>query len=394
MFFRKFKSFFFLLILVSFFIKEKNIYASKADYDSIPLLLNIDVQIETTEAINLMYDFQFEKSDKQFKWLIQEYGWHPLPYFLLGLSTWWKIAPNLENKNLDDEFLYLMDTSISLSKKIYKDYNQIEGAFFLAASYGFKGRLLSERKKWRKAALSGRNALKFLKEVKGEENFIPEISFGNGLFNYYSIWVAEEYPLLKPIIRLFPKGDKEKGISQLDNAAKNSFYTRTEAQFFLMKILSQENNISKSFQLSNYLYDIFPNNSIFHGVYNSLLYRSGRFNECEKESSIIVENFKNNKYGYKYNLVRQASFFLGEIYNSKSEIELSKKYYNKSIEMAKKINAEKMGYTLHSYFSLGKYAFNEKDHLSAKKYFNKVMKLTKRSEKINIDSRMFLKKMR
>ena len=394
MFFRKLKSFFCVLILFSFFSIEKNVYAANADYDSIPLLLNIDIQIETTEAINLMYDFEFEKSDKQFNWLIQEYGWHPLPYFLLGLSTWWKIAPDLDNKNLDNQFLFLMDTSIILSKKIYNNYNKIEGAFFLAASYGFKGRLLSERKKWRKAAFSGRNALKFLKEVKGEENFIPEISFGNGLFNYYSIWVAEEYPLLKPIIRLFPKGDKKLGISQLDNAAKNSFYTRTEAQFFLMKILSQENNISKSFQLSNYLSDLFPNNSIFHGVNNSLLYRSGRFNECEKESLIIIENFKNNKYGYIHNLVRQAAFFLGEIYNSKSEIELSKKYYNESIEIAKIIDAEKMGYTLHSYFSLGKYAFNENDYFSAKKYFNKVIKLTKRSEKINIDSRMFIKKMR
>ena len=53
-----------------------------------------------------------------------------------------------------------------------------------------------------------------------------------------------------------------------------------------------------------------------------------------------------------------------------------------------------MGYTLHSYFSLGKYAFNENDYFSAKKYFNKVIKFTKRSEKINIDSRMFIKKMR
>ena len=53
MFFRKFKSFFFVLILFSFFSIEKNVYAAKADYDSIPLLLNIDIQIETTEAINL-----------------------------------------------------------------------------------------------------------------------------------------------------------------------------------------------------------------------------------------------------------------------------------------------------------------------------------------------------
>ena len=387
----KYRNFFFIILLTSLIFNQRTVFSSNIDKDSIPLLLNIDIQIETTEAINLMYNFEFEKADKQFRWLVQEYNWHPLPYFLLGLSTWWKIAPDLDNKELDDQFHYLMDTSIL---KIYNNYNKIEAAFFLAASYGFKGRLLSERRKWRKAAFAGKNSLKYLREVKGEDKFIPEISFGNGLFNYYSIWVGEEYPLLKPIINFFPKGDKKLGIDQLDNAAKNSFYTRTEAQFFLMKILSQENEISKSLQISSYLKKLFPNNSIFHALYTSLLYRSSRLIECEREALNVIDNFNNNKYGYKYNSVRQASFFLGEIYKTKSDIDLSKKYYSRSIEMAKKINAERMGYTLYSYFSLGEYAYEEGNYSLAKKYFKRVIGLTKRKEKINSNSRIFIKKMK
>ena len=383
-----------LSILFILFFQYKDLFANIVHSDSIPLLLNIDIQIETTEAINLMYNYKFEEADKQFKWLVQEYSWHPLPYFLLGLSTWWKIAPSLDERNLDDRFLFLMDTSIVLGKKIYENYNKIEGAFFLAASYGFKGRLLSERKKWRKAAFAGKNALKYLREVEGEDKFIPEISFGNGLFNYYAIWVAEKYPLLKPIINLFPKGNKNLGIDQLDNAAKNSFYTRTEAQFFLMKILSQENKISKSIQISSYLNDVFPDNSIFHDHRNTLLYRSNQLTECEDESLNVINHFNNNKYGYGINSVRKASFFLGEIYRMKSETELSKKYFNQSISMAKKINAEKMGYTLYSYFSLGEYAFEDNNYSLAKKYFKSIIKLTKRKEKINSDSKMFLKKMK
>ena len=390
----KSKSVLFIFLIISLLFKHDNLYCSTIESDSLPLLLNIDIQIETTEAINLMYNFEFEKADKQFRWLVQEYNWHPLPYFLLGLSTWWKIASDLDNKELDDEFFYLMDTSIVLSEKIYKNYNKIEAAFFLAASYGFKGRLLSERRKWRKAAFAGRNALKYLREVKGEDKFIPEISFGNGLFNYYSIWVGEEYPLLKPIINLFPKGDKELGINQLDNAAKNSFYTRTEAQFFLMKILSQENKISQAIQISSYLNNIFPDNSIFHTSNTSLLYRSNRLIECEKEALSIIKKFNINNPGYQFNSVRQASFFLGEIYRIRSQFDLSIKYYKKSIEMAKKIDAERMGYTLYSYFSLGEYAFDKKNYLLSKKYFSTILGLTKRKEKINSDSRIYLKKMK
>ncbi|MCH9029075.1 MAG: tol-pal system protein YbgF, partial [Bacteroidetes bacterium] len=57
------------------------------------LISDMKIQIETTEAVNNLYNFKFEKAEMQFRWLLQKYDWHPLPYFLLGLSEWWKILP-------------------------------------------------------------------------------------------------------------------------------------------------------------------------------------------------------------------------------------------------------------------------------------------------------------
>ena len=62
---------------------------------------------------------------------------------------------------------------------------------------------------------AGRNAIKYLKEIRKDDIMIPEISFGNGLFNYYSVWISEKYPILKPVIKLFPKGDKLKELNNL-----------------------------------------------------------------------------------------------------------------------------------------------------------------------------------
>ena len=45
--------------------------------------------------------------------------------------------------------------------------------------------------------------------------FQPEILLAI-LFNYYSIWIRETYPMLRPVLMFFPKGDKQLGIEQLE----------------------------------------------------------------------------------------------------------------------------------------------------------------------------------
>jgi hypothetical protein len=47
---------------------------------------------------------------------------------------------------------------------------------------------------------------------------------------------------LRPFLILFDKGDKERGLEQLREVAHNAFYTRTEAQYWLMRILFTEEN--------------------------------------------------------------------------------------------------------------------------------------------------------
>ena len=378
-----------------------SIYGNVKDTTSI--LTDIDIQIEATSAINKMYNYQFEEAEKEFRWLVSEYQNHPLPVFLLGLSSWWKIdaqssksyiGESHKENVLDKNFLSLMDESINLSKQIYDQGNKVDGAFFLAASYGFKGRLLSERRKWSAAAFAGRNAIKYLKEIRKDDLMIPEISFGNGLFNYYSIWISERYPLLKPIIKLFPEGNKNKGVEQLNIASNNSFYTRTEAQYFLMRIYSGEGKLTKALQLSKYLKDTYPENSIFHKYFTQLLYRNSRLNECLNESNNIIINYNKRKFGYNEDEARIAHFFLGEIYHSNLNFDKAIFNYKKSIDFSEKIGKQKMGYSIFSNFSLGRISFNRNEYKQAKIYFKRVLKLTKRKDDLNKRSRNFLKKIK
>ena len=344
------------------------------------LLKNPFIQIESTEAINSMYNFEFRKAHSHFNYLQNKYPWHPLPYLLKGLNYWWQIVPNYLNEEYDEEFLAYMDTTIMTAENIRDHYNEIEGSFFLAAAYAFEGRLYSERRDYRKAALAGSRSLKYLEDCRGHEDYSPELLFGDALFNYYAEWIREEYPLLRPLMVFFPKGDKKKGIDQLKEVTRNAFYSRTEAQFYLIRILSsgEDRDLSEALRVGEILHHDFPDNPYFHRYYTRLLYQSGRYSKAEKLSLEILDKLEDGKAGYEANSGRYASFFLGHIYEVRRKYEDSKEYYKKGLVYAKEAEATKMGYYFFSLLHLGLIAKQEGDIDLARDYFKKVKKAASR----------------
>ncbi|CAN5133942.1 hypothetical protein BH23BAC1_BH23BAC1_00360 [soil metagenome] len=357
------------------------------------LLSDMNIQIEATQAVNDLYNFKFDRAEKQFRWLKQKYQWHPLPYFLLGLSEWWKIMPNTEETRYDEKFLAYMDSSIYLAERLYEmDETNVEAAFFLSAAYGFKGRLYSDRKSWGKAASAGKSSLKFLDKSKGQDDLSPEFLFGDALYNYYSVWVPENYPLLRPILMFFSKGDKNLGIQQLREVANNAFYTRTEAQNFLMRIMAiEENDPLSALPLSEYLATTFPDNAYFERFYARLLYSAGRQRQTELVSLDILDKIDRGMPGYEATSGRYAAFYLGQIYESSRDFENAKKYYKRAVDFGEEIEAHESGYYLYSLLALAKIADKEKDKSTARGYFNQLKSHAKRKHPAHKAARDYLK---
>ena len=366
------------------------------DTTSIILISNIQVQIEATQALNDMYNFKFEKADQQFRWFKQKYAWHPLPYFLMGLSEWWKIFPSMHDTTNDELFITYMDSTILVANNLYENFPEyrIEGAFFLAAAYGFKGRLYAddERKNWRKAASMGKTALNYLEVCREKTYLSPELLFGDALYNYFSVWVPENYPVLKPVLWFFPKGDKSLGLQQLKEVSYNAFYTRTEAMVWLMRIWnSYENDQPRAFQLSEYLYQTYPDNSYFHRYYARMLYSRGMHGEMEEVCNEILTRIDSSQVGYEATSGRYAAFFLGQLYEGRRELREAKKYYELTVKYAEEINATESGYYLYSLIALGEISQKEGDKQAAKKYFNEVKKKAGRKDEAFKDAKRRLK---
>lgn len=358
------------------------------------ILTNPHVQFEATEAIDDMYNFNFERARSGFNALKKQYGWHPLPYFLKGLSYWWQIIPNINDKQYDELFLATMDTSLVLAERLYEDVNPIEGAFFLAATHAFKSRLYSERRSYTKSALAGRNTLKYLKEVRGNDDYSPEILFGDALFNYYAVWIRENYPLLRPLMAFFPKGDKQLGIEQLKDVSANAFYSRTEAQYFLMRILTtEEKDLIGGKRVAQYLFETYPNNAYFHRFYTRLLYQTGKYDETIVESNRILDRVDSLP-GYEANTARYASFYLGHINELKYNYEEARKYFDLCVFYSEQIGALDKGYYFFSLLHIARIEEKNGNLDVAVDYYKKVKKITNRSNSANKQAKEALKRLR
>ncbi len=381
------------VILILFFTSLFARADSPAD-STFLLLSDLRVQIDATAAINAMYNFDFEESERLYRELRFRYPNHPLSYFLSGLNTWWRIMPNEEDESHDERFLFYMDQTIKIAEPMLKNEDtRIEGAFFLAASYGFKGRLYSNRSSWSKAASAGKSALDNIEISKEESYLSPELLFGEALYNFYSVWIPENYGFLKPIMMFFPKGDKELGLKQLKEVSSFAFYTRIEGQVFLMRILSSEySNYTEALRIASYLHHTYPNNPIFHRYYVRYLYSTHNYVKMEPAAKELLARIDSADLGYEATSGRYAAFFLGQMNEGRNDFDSAKYYYKRAVAFGEENEAYETGYFLYSLLGLGRIADEQGDKSASKGYLKRIKKYADRKNPAHKAARAYLKK--
>ena len=337
------------------------------------LLLNPDIKTELDGAVHNLYNFKFDKAERQFRSLKRRYPQHPMPYFLLGLSTWWKIVPsNAHNTQYDRVFFAYLDTAIVKAQRLYDaDHQNYEATFFLAAAYGFDARLHAERNDWRKATVSSKRSLTYLQKSRAANGLSPEFAFGEGLFNYYAVWIADEYPWLRPVLLFFPKGDKQQGLAQLNTAAQQGFYTGTEARYFQMRILgsAREHRPAEALVAARSLVRDFPDNACFARSYATQAFAQGDFAACEQISRDILEKLNQGRAGYEATSGRVAAYHLGYLLQTRDQDPVqAADYYRRCLVFCETVQAT-TGYYVYANAALARLAAQQLDVAAARRYY-------------------------
>ncbi|MBT2556330.1 tol-pal system protein YbgF [Hymenobacter sp. ISL-91] len=360
------------------------------------LLLDKDIQTELEGAVYNLYNFKYDKAERQFRSLRRRYPQHPMPYFLLGLSTWWKIMPsNITNKQYDKVFLAYMDTAVTRGEALYKkDNKNYEASFFLSAAYGFSARLNAERSNWRKATVESKRALSYLEKSREANGLSPEFLFGQALINYYAPWIADNYPLLRPVMLFFPRGNKQLGLQQLRNVAANGFYTGPEAKVFLMKILqNQENKPAEALPIAQQMATTYPDNGYFQRFYALMSYQVGDLRECERVSRDILDKINRGMPGYEGISGRYATFFLGSLMESRyQDLDKARDYYQRCVVFSESTGDNQQGFYLYALLNLARISVKQNNPEDATRYYQEVFKKADRKSEAQKEAGAYLQK--
>ncbi|MBS1518504.1 MAG: hypothetical protein JSS91_10505 [Bacteroidetes bacterium] len=329
------------------------------------------------KGIDYVYHLKFDSADAEFNKVIAAEPKNPAGYFFLTMVDWWRINIEKENDKLDDDFDKKVEKVIEICEaRLDRNENDDMALFYKGGALGYRGLVHSIRESWLKAAEDGREALNLLQKAHEINKDNKEVIFGVGLYNYFADYIPERYPVVKPLMIIFPKGDKLKGLSQIKETSIDSKYAKTEARFVLAYLnLIYEKNYQETEFYAKSLHEEYPENPIFEKyLYNSYA-GLGKWTEALEGWKRITEKNDSGVAGFtgKY-LKREANYYTALSYAKLNRLLESEKYINTAEEMTKELDKDnEHTFTAFIYLLQGMLNDVKGNRETAKLYYEKVL---------------------
>lgn len=308
-----------------------------------------------TSGIEQIYNLKFNQAEKTFLLVQKDFPKNPAGKFFFAMIDWWRIMMDFEVEKYDDQFYDKLDDVIDMCDDILdKNPKNIDAVFFKGGALGFRGRLKAVREDWLDAALDGKDALPLVYDAFKIDSTNIDIQFGLGIYNYYAEVIPNKYEFIKPFMYFFPKGNKAKGIKQLENTAQNGKYAKYEAQYFLMTLyFSFEENSTLALKYAQKLFNKFPDNPAFEKYIGRIYVKQNNYKKASEIFSKMVEKHKHNKFGYNERILREAYYYIGYYnYQNKNDKEAIK-YFRECERLSIEFDEGDTGFLVNSTLYLG-----------------------------------------
>ena len=220
-----------------------------------------------------------------------------LGYLMEADAVWWEIyftTGNLIDPDVfevganssspyDSRFNKLVDQAISKARaNISANRNVARNYLYEGMAYGLLGRLAAIRDSNLAAARAARQMRSLLITAVQKDPNLRDAYAGLGLYDYFVDTLPTIVKLLRWMIGL-PGGSRERGLQEIEYAAKYGELTRGEALYYLAKDYSRssENQFAKSLELFKELRSQYPRNGLWTLMVGSLEIRMGHAEEGE-----------------------------------------------------------------------------------------------------------------
>lgn len=331
------------------------------------------------QGIDYIYHVKFDSAETVFNEIVKTYPGDPSGYFFLAMIEWWKINLNKENDSLDEIFFKKTDKVIEVAdeKLENNEYDEV-AMFYKGGALGYRGLVRSLRESWLKAAEDGKEALNLLQKAYDINRSNKDVIFGIGMYNYFAEYVPDAYPIVKPLMLIFPKGDKIKGLSQIKESSADSRFAKTEAKYVLAYLnLVYEKNYIEAEIYSSMLNKEYPENPVFEKYLYNSYNGQGKWIPAIEGWKKIIEKIDSGKTGYNNpNLKREANYYAAVCLSKLGKINEAENYIKNAEEITKQIDREnESAFTAFIYLLNGMYNDSQGNKATADIYYDKVLSM-------------------
>jgi tetratricopeptide (TPR) repeat protein len=338
-------------------------------------LINQDGDSVLRAGVQHIYNLEFDAAHTDFNTVLKMYPEHPAGYFLDAMVEWWRVVTLRHSTQYDQGFLDRIESVVSVcDKQLDKDGSDIVALFFKGGALGYRARFYAMRESMLKAANDGLAAVNIMNECKKIAPGNHDIMLGTGIYSYYAAVMPEKYPMLKPIMVMFPGGDAHMGKAYLDAAARLGRYANVEAEVQLMQIyLDWEQNAGEAIHYARSLHERYPKNPMFQRYLGRCYYSLGVRDSLELTFRDVLNRYVAKQAGYDHSSAREALYYIGWARMQDSDLDMALKYFYKCDEASRSLDQDPSGFMVRTNLNLGYiYDLQGKRDLAIKQY-NKVM---------------------
>ena len=261
-----------------------------------------------------LYHGRFDEALQIFATITQNYPHDPKGYFFIALTYRWLTRTDPDSSEYQEQFEQAAKKTIAVAESVLeKDDDQLDALLYLAATYGYRAEYYNFLKnRWDKAyddAVKMRELLGKAEKHLASDNI--DVQLGYGLYNYYADVYRKKIGWWRFMLSL-PKGDKKKGIEQLENVRQNGTFLQVEAWYFLSEIYKKDPEFKeKAVPLCESLHRMYPGHPYFHIFLAGIYHNNLDWNNSLSTARDILARIDSSPYYSKY-IVYQAKYLIGE----------------------------------------------------------------------------------
>jgi hypothetical protein len=331
--------------------------------------------------IDYIYNLQFREAIELYKKIVNTYPAHPVVYLLRGMMTYWENYPLLNASPARDSFEEDLNQCIKISEKNKNPDYEVEYLLANVCARGFLLMYYSDNNLVMEVIPLATSSYRYIRRSFDFTTECPDLYYFTGVYNYYMEAYPKAYPVYKPLTFMFPSGDIQAGLNQLNTASINSVVLRAEASYILTYIYENfENDFSMAYKYSRSLHELYPKNMRFLSVYLKNLLLLKRYDEADK----LIESLggeQSNKY-----LLAQLNIFKGILQEKKYfDKEVAQQYYSIGIREISLFGNYGDEYAAYGYFGLSRISEANGEKHASQLYRKEALRLAE-FKKIDFDN--------